>query len=233
LTNAPGGDLLEGFLRLADAKPNDILRFAKKWGAIGSKPGAVPGTDQRVRNVGPQYLEPVATWRNLSIRFRALQRIGAELNCERIGEKKDWRALRSPLPTTNAVYTAVEEARFALMSNMGRLVREAQLHPRLYWNKSTGQWQIEFGAYSRTNLLAVLAFKLMVSIADKAGSALCSGCHTSYVPEKQPSVGRRNYCPNCRNAGVPFRDSKRDQRRRERENDGQGEDAKITRADFR
>jgi hypothetical protein len=215
--NAPGAGLLEGFLRLLDESPDEILRFAKKWGAIGGKPGAAASTDQHVRKKGLQYLEPLTIWSNLTIRFRALHRIGAELNCERIGDVEDWKALRLQPPTDSELFTALEEGRFAMMSNIGRLVRDAQLQPRLYWNKSTEQWQIEFGTYSRTNLLAVLVLKLMVSIADKAGLALCSECHTSYVPEKQPSVGRRNYCPKCRQAGVPFRDSKRDQRRRERE----------------
>src|SRR5204862_4030603 len=99
----------------------------------------------------------------------------AELNCERVGAVEDWKALGSELPAATTFYKALEEARFGLMSNIGRLVRDAGLHPRLYWNKSTGQWQIEFGTYSRTNLFAVLVLKLMVSIADKEGFALCSG----------------------------------------------------------
>jgi hypothetical protein len=206
--NTPGVGLLDGFLSLADAKPDAIFRFARKWGALRIKWKAASEL---------RCLEPIAVWSDLAIRFRALYRIGAELNCERVGAAEDWQALGSQVPTANRSYKALEEARFALMSNMGRLVREACLHPRLYWNKSTGQWEIEFGAYSGTNLFAVLVLKLMVSIADKEGFALCSGCHKAYPPEKQPSVGRRNYCPACRSVGVPFRDSKREQRRRKRE----------------
>jgi hypothetical protein len=206
--NAPGAGLLEGFLKLADAEPDEILEFARKWGALGIKMKAAPGL---------RSLEPVAAWSDLAIRFRALHRIGAELNRESIGAAKDWKALGSHRPAANRTYTALEEARFSLTSIVGRLVRDAKLYPRLYWNKSTAQWQIDFDTYSRTNLYAVLVLKLMVVIADKEGFAICSGCHLSYVPEQQPSVGRRNYCKGCRDAGVPCRDSKREQRRRKRE----------------
>ena len=206
--NVPGVGLLDGFLSLADAEPDRILRFARKWGALGIKRKAASEL---------RCLEPIAAWKDLAIRFRALHRIGAELNCDRVGAVEDWRALGSELPAASRSYEALEEARFGLMSHIRRLVQEACLYPRLYWNKSTEQWQIDLDTYSRTNLFAVLVLKLLISIADKEGFALCSGCHKSYVPEKQPSVGRRNYCPDCRSAGVPFRDSKREQRRRKRE----------------
>jgi hypothetical protein len=206
--NAPGAGLLEGFLKVADAEPDEILKFARKWGALGIRMKPAPGLRSH---------EPVAAWSDLAIRFRALHRIGAELNRGSIGAARDWRALGSRRPAANRTYTALEEARFSLISIMGRLVRDAKLCPRLYWNKSTEQWQIDFDTHSRTNLFAVLVFKLMVVIADKEGCAICSGCHETYFPEKQPSVGRRNYCKGCRLNGVPFRDSKRDQRRRKRE----------------
>jgi hypothetical protein len=206
--NTPGVGLLEGFLHLAGTGPDEILRFARKWGALDIKRKPAPGL---------RFLEPIAAWRNLAIRFRSLHRIGAELNCDRIGAAEDWKALVAKLPAASKNFKAIEEARFVLMSRVGQLVREAHLCPRLYWNKSAKQWQIDFDTFSRTNLFAVLVLHLMVAVANKEGFALCSGCHRSYIPEKQPSTGRRNYCPDCRSAGVPFRDSKREQRRRTKE----------------
>ena len=124
-------------------------------------------------------------------------------------------------PAGSKFSIAVEEARFNLMSQMRKLVQAAQLQPRLYWNPDTGQWQIDFDSPSRSNLLAVLVLQLMLAVADKDGYAVCSGCRKTYIPEKQPSPTRRNYCEVCRLAGVPFRDSKRDLRRGEREEDGE------------
>lgn len=204
---SPGAGLLDGFLSLADAKPNEILSFARKWGALGI---------QRIRLRGRRFHEPLAVWSDLAIRFRALHRIGAELNREGLGAADDWKALGSQVPTASRSYRAIEEARFSLMSYIGKLVRDAGLYPRLYWNQNTSQWQIEFSTYTLTNLFAVLVLQLMVMIADKEGLAICCACHKTYLPERQPSVGRRNYCPRCRADGVPFRDSKREQRRRTR-----------------
>jgi len=206
-TRPSGAGLLDGFLSLADAEPGEVLKFARKWGALGIK---------RKATAGLRFLEPLAAWADLAVRFRALQRIGAELNRERVGAAGDWRTLGLDVPVAAEPYSAIEEARFGLMSHVGRLVREAGLYPQLYWDKSNAQWQIEFSTFSSTNLFAVLVLQLMVAIADKEGFALCCGCHKSYVPERQPSARRRNYCPSCRTAGVPFRDSKREQRRRER-----------------
>jgi hypothetical protein len=208
LRTAAGIGVLEGFLRLATATPDEVFRFARRWGALGIERKAVPGL---------RFHEPVAVWRELAIRFRALQRIGAAVNGNSLGDEDDWRALSLPVPVARGRYSAIEEARFALMSRIGRLVREAGLYPRLYWNNVTTQWQIELSTYTGTNLLAVLVLNLMVLIADKDGYAICCACRKSYIPERQPSARRRNYCPECRTRGVPYRDSKRVQRRRNNE----------------
>jgi len=209
-TKRPSPVLLDEFSGLAEAMAEQIFEFARKWGALVIKTTAMPGS---------RFREPVAAWRDLAIRFRALHRIGVDLNCGKVGTVEDWKALRLELPVRNKSYSAVEEARFAVMSNVGRLVREAGLHPRLYWDKPAKQWRIDFDTFSRTNLLAVLVLRLMIAIADKDGFAICSGCQKSYPPERQPSTGRRNYCPTCRESGIPYRDSKREQRRRNREAD--------------
>lgn len=204
-SNPSGFHLLSGFLGLTSAEPDEILKFARTWGAFKIKSTPIPGL---------RFKEPIAVWHALAVQFRALHRIGADLNQERTGTEEEWRAIRLARP---AGKRALDEARFLLMSNVRRLVNDAQLRPRLYWNKLSEQWQIDFDGPSGSNLLAVLALQLMVSIADKDGVALCSNCHQSYMPERRPSVGRRNYCQLCREAGVPFRDSKRERRRQERE----------------
>jgi hypothetical protein len=204
----PSPVLLDEFAGLADASPKQIFGFARKWGALVIK--SVPISGMRSR-------EPVAEWKELAVRIRALHRIGVDLNCGKLGAREDWNHLGAEVPVRNKSYTALEEARFSLMSNVRRLVHMARLQPRLYWEKEAKQWRIDFDSASRTNLLAVLVLQLMIAIAAKDGFAICSGCQRSYPPEKQPSVGRRNYCPACREDGVPYRDSKREQRRRKRE----------------
>jgi hypothetical protein len=217
-TKRPSPVLLDDFSALADATPEQIFDFAQRWGALVIKTTAMPGF---------RFREPVASWRGLAIRFRALHRIGVDLNCGKLGAIEDWKALGLELPVRNTSYSALEEARFAVMSNIGRLVREAGLHPRLYWDKPAKQWRIDFDTFSRTNLLAVLVLRLMIAIADKDGFAICSGCQRSYPPERQPSVGRRNYCPTCRESGIPYRDSKRELRRRKREENAKTKSRRV------
>jgi hypothetical protein len=209
-TKRPSPILLDEFSGLADATPEQIFGFARKWGALVIKETPISRLLSR---------EPVAEWRDLAVRIRALRRIGVDLNSKELGAIEDWKVLGSQMPVPSKSYTALEEARFLLMSNVRRLVQMAGLRPRLYWDKSAKQWRIDFDSFSRSNLLAVLVLQLMIAIADKDGFAFCSGCQRSYLPERQPSAGRRNYCPTCRESGIPYRDSKREQRRRKREED--------------
>jgi hypothetical protein len=57
----------------------------------------------------------------------------------------------------------------------------------------------------------------MDKIAAKDGFAICSICHRSYVPKRQPAATRRNYCddPKCRRQIWKY--LKREQRRKKEE----------------
>ncbi len=199
--------LLNEFLNLANGKPDTILKFAQKWGALKKETTPMP----RLR-----FKEPVSFWREQAIRFQALHRLGVNLDLKRTGDPRDWRILKVEPPSGTG---ALDEARLNVMSCVGKLVNEARLQPRLYWNKSNGQWQIDFDAPSGSNLLAILVLQLMVSIAGKDGVAICSHCQSKYEPERRPSTSRRNYCQDCRDKGIPGLDSKRERRRRKREKD--------------
>jgi hypothetical protein len=59
---------------------------------------------------------------------------------------------------------------------------------------------------------AVIA-NVVFAIARTDGLAVCTACGRAYSPlKRRPQSGRRNYCPDCKNAR--WRDSKRDQRAR-------------------
>src|SRR5580692_4955325 len=66
----PGSGVLDGFLDLANAEPQEILKFAQKWGALCIRSKPVKGL--------LRFLEPITAWTDLATRFRALHRIGAE-----------------------------------------------------------------------------------------------------------------------------------------------------------
>jgi len=201
-SKSAGTGLLEGFLDLAGGSNDEVLTFAKRWGALNISTKPIPGM---------KFLEPISTWRFLAGRLSTLRRIGAELNSEKLGSEIDWRMLGNEAPGS------LPEGRFGLMSQIRRLVSKAKLRPRLYWYDALGQWQIDHDSESRSNLLAVLTIQLMVTIADKDGAAICSHCHRWYFPSKRPASTKRNYCQREECKRSAWRDSKRELRRKEGE----------------
>lgn len=198
-----GAGALSSFMELADAPADKIFDFAKKWGALNVEKQPVPGQ--------PRFLEPLGAWRGFAARVRAMYQIGLEVNLRRRGKEEDWATLNV---RPEDARTSLGEARLQLMSQVRRFVSVGRLQPRLFWDVSSDQWQIDFDSDGRSNLLALFTIRLMIEIADKDGLAICSNCKLPYQPGKRPAVGRRNYCPTCRRAGAPDRDSKRDERRR-------------------
>jgi hypothetical protein len=69
---------------------------------------------------------------------------------------------------------------------------------------------------------ALIAIQLLLAIMRSEGLASCSSCAMPYVLNRRPLSGRRigsqaakrNYCQNCREAGMPRRDASRDYRDR-------------------
>jgi hypothetical protein len=204
LRRPSGVGLLAGFLELADADDDSVYRFAKKWGALNIDAQPVPRLRSR---------EPISTWRDLASRVRAIQRLGINVDLERRGSDQDWVTLGED-PKQRSTLT---EARFALMNHVRLLVAKAHLQPRLYWDGKRKQWQIDFDSDGRSNLLAIIVLQLMIEVARNEGYAICSNCKRSYLPSRQPSPGRKNYCDRKECKRAAWRNSKRRLRRTERE----------------
>jgi len=196
--------LLAGFLELADADDDSVYRFAKKWGALDINAQALP----RLR-----FREPITTWRDLAVRLRAIHRLGIEVNLERRGSDQDWETLGEDPKQRSSL----KEARFALMKYVRLLVAKVHLQPRLYWDGLKKQWQIDFDSDGRSNLLAVIVMQLMIDVAQNDRYAICSNCKRSYLPARQPSPGRKNYCSRVECKRASWRNSKRELRRMKRE----------------
>ena len=68
----------------------------------------------------------------------------------------------------------------------------------------------------------ILAFQMMLAVTNTHGLAVCTGCGNPYLRQnRKPQLGRRNYCPGCRERKVGARDRKRAQRARRREQHGE------------
>jgi len=71
---------------------------------------------------------------------------------------------------------------------------------------------------------ALVAIQPLLATMRSEGLSSCSGCATPYVSSRPPLAGKlvgpqvakRNYCRNCREAGIPERDASCDYRDRKR-----------------
>ena len=195
--------ILDRFLKLAEADDEAIVQFAKRWGALA--------IDEEIAG-RLRFREPLSTWRDLASRARVIRDLGIRVNMNRealgVDIGLDVALFRSPLA----------EARVALQLLMRRLVAKARLQPRLYWDNTTRQWQIDFDSSGRSNLLAVILMRLMVEIVGGGGLVVCSNpdCKRAYKPKRLPSPGRpNNYCGRRQCQQAKWRNSKRKQRKRD------------------
>jgi hypothetical protein len=107
--------MLEGFVRLFEKKPAEILSYAKKWGVLGLCRHDLPcshnqyadGLTDGIRPCLPmlelplpadlsraRFREPLEVWRRLSRQASALLNIGASLNQQKLGAWDDWKVIK-------------------------------------------------------------------------------------------------------------------------------------------
>jgi hypothetical protein len=212
-----GGALLSQFLDLCDAADEKVLRYARRYGALG--------LGRRDESDIHRFLEPVTIWRGLAHQFRALLNIGAKLNQSTRPTRDDWMELDGtryerglvPKPWEFTGREGAYLARHELQILLRSLIDRFKVRPRIWWNHQINQWQIDLdSAGPSSNLPGLLTIQLMLTLADKDGFAVCSACHRSYIPKRRPNPERRNYCPNC-GIRASWKDAARERRARLRE----------------
>jgi hypothetical protein len=105
-TRAPGSGLLERFVALADASPEDILRYARHWGVLAICAHGLPAShnlactplELRSRR-GVVFWEPVQSWRFFSRHAKAILEIAAATHTSQVVESAPAQLLcRPPRP---------------------------------------------------------------------------------------------------------------------------------------
>lgn len=226
--------LLERFVRLADGEDADLVGFVEQWGFLElCEDHALPwrhdptcATERREAGRLP-CREPVAAWRRISRQYRAALAVGAALHRGKGPRESDWHLLWPPeqgFPFDILAGLVRFEDRDAERSGLARFVdrqlRIAGSRPVVTWAGGQERPDIRIGG---DGLSQVLARELALTLARLDGLAVCDGCGNPYAPERKPRADRRSFCETCREAGVPARLRKRDQRarkRREGESDG-------------
>jgi hypothetical protein len=189
--------LLTVFCNIAEAPDTEraVKAFASKWGMLGLCHHGLPSTHNS--NCHSDH-ETVDAYKNLSLCFSCLQRIGFEIAAGRCGEPIDWELADSILcaedfpPWDKLMRSSIVKfgvARDYLQIMMGRLTAVSRLQPRLAWND--GSWVIDFDALEGPNVVAILTLQLIAGIA---GGALrkCRDCPRWFQPR-----GRKVYCDAC------------------------------------
>lgn len=223
--------LLSTFIELEGASDADVVRFCRRWGVLGLCPHGLPSGGHRcgehlADSQDPAiHKESIAGVMRFAGAFAALLRIAAEISQQRPGSVEDWEMANKVISGPDfppwdvaLIVFHVDVARLHLQILMRVLIHISNVQPRFFWNRSSSSWQIDMDAEGLvSNLPALLAIELMVTIADKDGFAVCSSCHRSYIPLRKPDPTRRNYCDKC-GLKAAWRDAARERRRKLREN---------------
>lgn len=214
----PGPGLLASFVRLESAPVDKILAFAVQWGALqicahnlprahpptGRYPRAAYVCEDRRRPKGGEpigHLESIAVWRYLARRIRLLLELAEGLWREppAIGDPKVWESVHRRPPAEAA------SARGELSAGVNALVQLGQVR---VWSAPTPPY-VRVGGH---DVFGALALQLLLVTSKSAGWATCSHCARPYAPTRRPQSGRLNYCPLCREAGIPNRMAARNYR---------------------
>jgi hypothetical protein len=222
-----GPGLLDGFLRLADAGPEAILRYAQRWGVFGICSHGLPSSHNRgptphpLLTVGePPWCRPqghdqgtpweeTQLWNDYARAFRALVSIAARLHDGDRSRHEDWAALN--VTPTAPWLRRDERAQLAVV--LTQFLEQGGVRPAISWKELADRPLLGFAG---AGLFGALTMQLVLACAGSDGLALCSGCGVAYLPPRQPSAGTRRYCPECRRRKVDQRDAARAYRQRKK-----------------
>jgi hypothetical protein len=239
-------ELLERFVRLADASADEIVGFARRWGLLGrhnlgNYPDLLDRAEDVLDEVGVisfsgltqwrlEGREPLAAWRCWSHHAGALWRVADELRHGRVGRPRDVAILCHPSPTADTWPDAA-----GLQPGWLRRPDYAPPAPTLRNHRElvevfTERWidaghvrpTLRWTATARMielagrGLMGALAVSLLAAVHGTTNLAFCSGCSALYLPPRTPRDTQRHFCGRCRADGEPLRHAKRDSRARAR-----------------
>ncbi len=238
-----GEELLERFVGLADASPDEIVGFARRWGLLGRHHlGNYPDLLDRAEDVRDDVAvtlteltqwrlkgrEPLAAWRCWSQHAGALVRVAEEVRHGRVGRPGDIAMLCEPSPRADTWPDAAGLQPWWLQRPDFTPPAPTLRNHRDLVEVFTARWlaaghvrpTLRWTATTRTvelagrGLLGALAAHLLAAVHGTTSLATCSGCSRLYLPTRTPRETQRHFCGRCRADGEPLRHAKRDSRAR-------------------
>jgi hypothetical protein len=236
----PSPDLFERFLGLKTAPARQIQEFASRFGAL------LVFCRIESQEVHPGKLiivESCAMWRYVAASMGSLLRIASCFHSDRKPDTADWDRIGAfpaslaalpkaePYDQLSASFGG-EKAWTSMVHYVGRgadrdrkmwarllnvLLELGRVRPWLIWEGAGNSARPKL-VFSGPNLLSYLALQLCLRASKHDAFAVCSYCNQQYTPMgRAPKTGQRNFCPDCRAAGMPVRIAQRSRRERLRE----------------
>jgi hypothetical protein len=247
----PTGPILEEFLGLATDTDEEIRDFASKFGPllIFYREGR---RDQTAESYELVIIESCEIWRYFAASMRSLLHMAAKFQAGQPPDGTDWDTigkfplaaeeakegsfdLLSPSPVdaeaewkSIAGYIRARKGRMGKQSwslwarLMNALLELGRVRPWLLWDAPGRDGRPKL-VFSGPNLLSYLALQLCLSASKHDSFAVCSYCNREYPPsQRAPKAGQRNFCPECRDSGIPLRLAQRARRQRLRDSPQKG-----------
>jgi len=228
----PSERILNEFMSLVSAPDEKLRGFASRYGPLLIY-CTVKREASRELIVG-EYCE---VWRYFSRSLQALLHIAAGFRAGNSQQrlKEDWDAIGDVPTRVRELDDRPEDsrkpwiihpeqewtARSCYFIGKGRdrsrtmwlgllncLLQLGQTRPWLLWEGSATE-SLPRLVFSGPNLLSYMALQVCLIAAKQGAFALCSFCQKQYTPKRTPKSGQKNYCPECRDAGVPVRMAQR------------------------
>lgn len=206
------GRCLLDFVALADASPEDVLSFARKWGGLGISPqfrpggyATVPSRRGFLKESDGVYWEPLEAWSRYTRQLRAILRVAAALHAEKPTETDDWRVIEAAEPKARGDTRSPRwlkhdrAADAATAEHLARLDLTFRVREWLWYaNVQIGFQQADdefFVTAAPTGLAGALGVQLAAAIASPLGVYRCDACGLPYMPSRKPQEGRSRFCP--------------------------------------
>jgi hypothetical protein len=214
--------IFQEFVRLATAKPEQIQRFASRYGPLYLCEHSLPmwhrteapdlGKDLPgpPRHCAPSRSEPLERWWYYARLVHAIARIGAEVQLARGGAVEDWQVVFQACGWGGGpkVYVRGASVPFGSLT-LGDRARVGYAKPMLETIVQTLVAQsgvsLTFGIPDRYPRLALaeqgpigaVVLQLVQMLASEKGFALCTGCQQFFTPRRQPRADQYCWCPRC------------------------------------
>jgi hypothetical protein len=190
-----------------------------------------------------EHLEYCDVWRYFAGAMGALLRIAAKLYRGEPGSKGDWEIIHKiprllqetafesrlgslqPFPhgdeknwlaLAHFAGKASQQNRALFSHLMNTLPGLGGVRPWFSWSEASRSVARPGITYSGQSLLSQLVLQLCLRIAKVDSFLVCTHCQQTYSPVvRAPKAGQRNFCPDCRVAGVAKKYALRDFRHRQ------------------